>query len=310
MPPERPLPCFACGAPLQPAFSKLESSAAQPCDAVMFYAYGQYGSTVFDPQDDSQLQINICDACLLNNRHRVWHARYVRQPAQEIFSEPWSPGMANENDPPANRCASVVQLAETPPSKGGGCGFESRARYFMPAPGWSGPSPVRMVSGFEARRWLKEVGDDGHRALLVEAASRGPLQGDQMSHTDKDMPDWVCAQWWEPYHTCTRHHGRHWLTRTPTCELPDEPVIEWEQPWRARRGCHWIPVQDRRRGYGHNYRGGHPPKWFVDHVWNNHVRTRVRDQLRQAIAEYRAGGAVSVVPDVDQHRHGAYWLWD
>lgn len=89
-----PLPCFACGEQLQPVFTNVTIGSEQPAEAVGFYAYGQYGSTVFDPQDDSQIQINICDPCLLRNKERVWHARYVRREVQEIFSKPWSPGQS------------------------------------------------------------------------------------------------------------------------------------------------------------------------------------------------------------------------
>lgn len=97
--PPHVLPCFACGASLEPVFSRkiLEDKAPwQPADAVMFYAYGQYGSTVFDPQDDSQININICDPCLLAHKDRVWHVRYVRQQAWEIFSKPWDPEVQDD----------------------------------------------------------------------------------------------------------------------------------------------------------------------------------------------------------------------
>lgn len=91
---DKPLPCFTCGKPLEPVFSRkiLEDKAPwQPAEATTFSSYGQYGSTAFDPQDDSQIQINICDTCLLGNKDRVWHVRYRRQQAQEIFSKPWDP---------------------------------------------------------------------------------------------------------------------------------------------------------------------------------------------------------------------------
>jgi len=92
----RPLPCIACGRELEAAFSASDRAERQPADAVMFYAYGQYGSTVFDPQDESQLQVNVCDPCLLERRDRVWHARYVRQRALEVFSRPWDPARSSD----------------------------------------------------------------------------------------------------------------------------------------------------------------------------------------------------------------------
>lgn len=95
---EKPLPCFVCGKQLESVFA--EHAPTQPGDAVIFSTYGQYGSTVFDPQDNSQILVNICDPCLLERKDRVWHLRYVRQEAQEIFSRPWDPGWTAEEDTP------------------------------------------------------------------------------------------------------------------------------------------------------------------------------------------------------------------
>lgn len=86
------LPCIACGAELK-AIS--EDDIVQPYDAVTFRAYGQYGSTVFDPQDDSQLYINVCDVCLAKagRAGAVWHACYEQRPAVTKFERPWTPPM-------------------------------------------------------------------------------------------------------------------------------------------------------------------------------------------------------------------------
>jgi hypothetical protein len=90
-----PLPCIVCGSTLEPVFSAADASGVaspyQPADAVAFSAYGQYGSTVFDPQDESQLQINVCDKCLQERKDRVWHVCWVRRPAVESFSKQWEP---------------------------------------------------------------------------------------------------------------------------------------------------------------------------------------------------------------------------
>lgn len=59
------LPCIMCDKILDPAFPlEKETIAAQPYGATTFFSSGQYGSTVFDPIDDSMLQINVCDECL------------------------------------------------------------------------------------------------------------------------------------------------------------------------------------------------------------------------------------------------------
>ena len=100
------LPCFACGLVLEsavPAGQRTQASLdaggpAQPYGATVFYSYGQYGSTAFDPQDQSQIQVNICDRCLTTAGRAgvVWHARHVRQPALTVFSRPWDPDRVEE----------------------------------------------------------------------------------------------------------------------------------------------------------------------------------------------------------------------
>lgn len=63
-----PPSCFVCDAKLEPALSYPGSAEInQPYAATTFYAYGQYGSTVFDPLDASYLELNICDECLVQN---------------------------------------------------------------------------------------------------------------------------------------------------------------------------------------------------------------------------------------------------
>lgn len=87
-----PLPCIVCDVvPETAAPRRNEAEPAQPYGATMFAAYGQYGSTAFDPQDGSQLRINVCDKCLLAKVGHVWHDRHIRQPELTVFSQPWSP---------------------------------------------------------------------------------------------------------------------------------------------------------------------------------------------------------------------------
>lgn len=59
-----PLPCLRCGRELDAVDSA--HMPTQPYAATTFVAYGQYGSTVFDPSPHSRefLEINVCDPCL------------------------------------------------------------------------------------------------------------------------------------------------------------------------------------------------------------------------------------------------------
>lgn len=65
--------CFKCDKVLERAFEDVEH---QPWGATSFYSHGQYGSTVFDPMDDSYLGIYICDECMVENAQEVvkWEA--------------------------------------------------------------------------------------------------------------------------------------------------------------------------------------------------------------------------------------------
>jgi hypothetical protein len=70
-------PCIICGCPLERAFDDYE---AQPSDGVMCSTSGNYGSTVYDPMDLSELAFNICDDCLVEKAKegRVMTTRYHR----------------------------------------------------------------------------------------------------------------------------------------------------------------------------------------------------------------------------------------
>lgn len=57
------LPCLCCGKELEAAVPK-DVCDNQPCDANVFTSHGAYGSTMFDPMNDSFLEINVCSDCL------------------------------------------------------------------------------------------------------------------------------------------------------------------------------------------------------------------------------------------------------
>lgn len=116
-----------------------------------------------------------------------------------------------------------------------------------------------------------------------------------MSRTDKDMPRWVTAEWYEPRHYRCRHS--RWPVGRRVCDLPAEPVVNRG----AKRRCHWAPVWE--------WRFGPPPRWFVTLNYIGPTRCRVRDDCRKARAEHRATGEVDVIPPTTQHRHQAYWDW-
>ena len=56
-----PVPCIVCKRPLNEIPSG-DSNHAD--DANSFRSRGQYGSTVYDPMDETYLEVNICDQCL------------------------------------------------------------------------------------------------------------------------------------------------------------------------------------------------------------------------------------------------------
>jgi hypothetical protein len=66
--------CLCCGKALGPAWRGSESpSPPPPSEATVFYAHGNFGSTVWDPQNDSRhLTIFVCDGCLVEHAGRVW----------------------------------------------------------------------------------------------------------------------------------------------------------------------------------------------------------------------------------------------
>lgn len=112
-----------------------------------------------------------------------------------------------------------------------------------------------------------------------------------MSRTDKDTPYWVKCEWYKAIH--------HYLCDLRDCDLPQEPVRR--KPIISR--CYWKPDW-----YYHNWRVS-VPKWYRDHIWINSKRRQLRDQLISAKKEYNSTKDTNVIPNIDQHRHCAWWLW-
>lgn len=132
-----------------------------------------------------------------------------------------------------------------------------------------------------------------------------------MSRTDTHMPHWVTAEWYEPVHYRCQNgeHSLRWWNANGSreCDLPERPVRHGNvsSSWRslANRHCTWEPDWTGVSPWPR------PPRWFVEHVWHNTERRRVRDDLRAAAAEWRARGEVDTEPAARQARHSAQWMW-
>jgi hypothetical protein len=86
------LHCFKCNAKLEPAIpgepgqlmdDGYVPKTNQPYRGTTFHTFGHYGSTVFDPNDGTILELNICDSCLRKYYRRVLRGRplgYRRRP--------------------------------------------------------------------------------------------------------------------------------------------------------------------------------------------------------------------------------------
>lgn len=55
--------CIRCGGGLKDVWDGMKNSP--PKGGTQFRTYGHSGSGVFDPMDDTFIEVNICDPCLL-----------------------------------------------------------------------------------------------------------------------------------------------------------------------------------------------------------------------------------------------------
>lgn len=100
------LPCLVCGAELVNVMADAEN---QPDGATAFETYGHYGSTAFDPMDGTALEINVCDACLVQRADRVlWNRKYRPLTCEGVIvgrewvhrsSVPWNPNVQDRETP-------------------------------------------------------------------------------------------------------------------------------------------------------------------------------------------------------------------
>lgn len=97
----KPLPCFCCGRDFAPAFEPdpdlTPDYPLTPSEGTTFTARGNYGSTVFDSIDESFLELNLCDACLLGRRDKIVLRRRTGPTwIPPLTTEPWEPYVVGE----------------------------------------------------------------------------------------------------------------------------------------------------------------------------------------------------------------------
>lgn len=135
-----------------------------------------------------------------------------------------------------------------------------------------------------------------------------------MSRTDKEMPWWVIAPWYEPCHARQCEFAQHnqWL-KGPwlTCNLPTRAVRNaGRYPKYGREDCFWTPVWPSWRE-ARFLRASPAPRWHVQHIWSNRERTRKRSKLGEMAKEYNSNADLD---DGDfpnwQYRQCATWYWD
>lgn len=66
--------CIVCGHHCEPGFESDDDRRTPPGDGACFQAYGNFGTTLFDPPPsapESHLEIVVCDWCLIDQAARV-----------------------------------------------------------------------------------------------------------------------------------------------------------------------------------------------------------------------------------------------
>lgn len=76
------LSCICCDAFLE---NIMGDEGHQPNDGLSFHSYGHYGSTVFDPMDDTFIEIAVCDPCVKKAASKG-QVLYVERVRREAFS--------------------------------------------------------------------------------------------------------------------------------------------------------------------------------------------------------------------------------
>lgn len=130
-----------------------------------------------------------------------------------------------------------------------------------------------------------------------------------MSRTDKDLPYWY-AEYYEPSHHCAEFGLSFWdKHKDKPCDLHKLTYKELRKGgyWGNRRTstCYWVPVSSefKAKWYDKN------PKWWMDYMWRDPERGRVRDQSTKALQDYNANGDTDIDIANFRRKHEGGWFW-
>src|ERR1700730_6816017 len=96
------LPCIICDKKLKAVEKDLEDNN-QPHVANVFFSNGHYGATIFDPNDQTYLEINICTDCLriAAKKNKIYHVEPKHIKRENVYrlwngkvedEKEWTPG--------------------------------------------------------------------------------------------------------------------------------------------------------------------------------------------------------------------------
>jgi hypothetical protein len=133
-----------------------------------------------------------------------------------------------------------------------------------------------------------------------------------MSRTDKDMPFWAVAEYYEPEHRwrCPDRPGTRLASDGRPCDLPSEAVRHGRMHMARYRSCTWEPVWSERHYLRYSVTWG-PRKIDRRLYWWGPDRAKTRACLTEARKQYNSFHDVEIVERRLQHRHspGKGW-WD
>jgi len=98
------LACIRCGSTLPPSVSG-GGDDTPPADGLLFTSYGNYGSTVYDPQGNGQeyLVVVLCDSCAVSQaaeRNVMRICKPLPQaPPPSRYRGPWVPDQEDDGEP-------------------------------------------------------------------------------------------------------------------------------------------------------------------------------------------------------------------